>query len=75
MMLNKLIHSTKSPYQIVKVLKRALNKFIFLYNSLNQVNLYVNSMISIIILIYESGTYDSKWLRIVQMYGEKVVAC
>ena len=32
-------------------------------------------MNSIISLIYESGTYDLKLLKIVQMYGEKVVAC
>ena len=30
-------------------------------------------MISIISFICESGTYGSKWLKIVQMYGEKVV--
>ena len=37
--------------------------------------LYVNSMISIILLIYESGNYGLKWLKIVWMYdGEKVVA-
>ena len=41
---------------------------------LNLGNLYVNSMISIISLIYECGTYGSKWLKILQMYGEKVVA-
>ena len=53
--------STKSPYQMLKVLKRASNTFIFLYFCLNQDNLYVNSLISIIIsLIYESGTYGLK---------------
>ena len=31
-------------------------------------------MISIISLIYESGTYGSKGLKIVHMNGEKVVA-
>ena len=30
-------------------------------------------MISIISLIYESGSYGSKWLKIVHMNGEKVV--
>ena len=57
---------------MLKVLKRASNTFIFLYFCLNQDNLYVNSLISIIIsLIYESGTYGLKWLKIVQMYGKK----
>ena len=31
-------------------------------------------MIAIISLIYDSGTYGSKWFKILQMYGEKVVA-
>ena len=55
----------------LKVLKKALNTCILLYFFLNQDNLYVNSMTSIISWIYEFGTCGLKWLKIVQMYWGK----
>ena len=58
---------SKSSKKSVKYMYSSL----FLFKSRQS---YENSMISIISLIYESGTYGSKWLKIVQMYGEKVVA-
>ena len=59
-----------------KSTKKSIKYMYISYFCLNQDNLYVNSTISItsISLIFESGIYVWKWLKIVQKYGEKVVA-
>ena len=56
-----------------KSTKKAFNTCIFLYFCLNQDNLNVNSMFSISLLFYESGTYGSEWLKIIQINAENVV--
>ena len=46
-----------------KSTEKAFNTCIFLYFCLNKDNLNVkNSMFSISLLFYESGTYRSEWL-------------